>query len=379
MSFSLEDSALPLASCKQGYYLVGQKRFLNKVAALIEVTKVQKPLAWDFSAHVFQAQLAKPRLDVPLLQLYKERAQQLREKYDYLILAYSGGSDSDNILKAFIDNGIKLDEVWCDWPKAIIEKSGYIPNLNTDATNMASEWYYVIEPELKKLATTNPEIKIHLSDCSVNPQEEDNETTLQVISAMSVYSSMQRWRYIREYLEKKQSKAALVLGMDKVVPAQAGLYYGFSFTDGSTFFKSGIAHSAEYFYWTPDFPAIITEQAYRVWDYLKLNAQYRAERMAHTGPEWYDRHKGLDHLIKQICYPKWDFSKHQCSKAAAFMNQQFEKPFALAKNERFMQSWASNRADTLKLISPASFTAGRGTPELIKCTNFHAMGRLDEI
>jgi hypothetical protein len=377
-NIGFEDSTLPVPLSKQGYYLVGHKRLLNKVAALIEATRAQKPLVWDFNSQAFREQLAKPRLDVPLLQLYKERALQLREKYNYLILAYSGGSDSDNILKAFIDNGIRLDEVWCDWPKAIIEKSGYIPNLSTDATNMASEWYYVIEPELKKLAITNPEIKIHLSDCSVNPQLEDDETTLQVISAMSVYPSIKRWRYIKDYLEQIKN-SALIMGMDKVVPAQAGPYYGFMFTDGSTFFKSSPLHTAEYFYWTPDFPAIMTEQAYRVWDYLKLHISYRAERMLHTGIEWYNRDNGFDKLIKQICYPKWDFTKHQCSKAGAFLNQQFEKPFALVKNERFMQSWQSNRDDTLKLISPASFTTGRGTPELIKCTNFHAMGRLDEI
>jgi len=43
--------------------------------------------------------------------LYALRARQLREKYDYLVLYFSGGADSTNILKTFIDNNIFLDEI----------------------------------------------------------------------------------------------------------------------------------------------------------------------------------------------------------------------------------------------------------------------------
>lgn len=44
-------------------------------------------------------------------ELYKQRAQQLRDSYDYLILFYSGGIDSTNILEAFYYNNIPLDEI----------------------------------------------------------------------------------------------------------------------------------------------------------------------------------------------------------------------------------------------------------------------------
>jgi hypothetical protein len=54
------------------------------------------------------------------------KAMQLRDQYDYLILAYSGGADSDNILKVFQQNKIHLDEVWCDWPLSLVEKSNYV-------------------------------------------------------------------------------------------------------------------------------------------------------------------------------------------------------------------------------------------------------------
>lgn len=46
-----------------------------------------------------------------LRELYKQRAIQIRESYDYLILYYSGGSDSSTILRTFLDNNIFLDEI----------------------------------------------------------------------------------------------------------------------------------------------------------------------------------------------------------------------------------------------------------------------------
>jgi hypothetical protein len=46
-----------------------------------------------------------------LSDLYKQRAQQLREKYDYIVLFYSGGIDSHVILNTFYKNNIKIDEI----------------------------------------------------------------------------------------------------------------------------------------------------------------------------------------------------------------------------------------------------------------------------
>lgn len=49
--------------------------------------------------------------NLSLHELYKYRAQQLRDKYKYIILYFSGGSDSLTVLNAFVKNNIKLDEV----------------------------------------------------------------------------------------------------------------------------------------------------------------------------------------------------------------------------------------------------------------------------
>jgi len=45
------------------------------------------------------------------LDLLDERCKQLREKYDYLILYYSGGSDTETVLQSFMRSRTHLDEI----------------------------------------------------------------------------------------------------------------------------------------------------------------------------------------------------------------------------------------------------------------------------
>lgn len=46
-----------------------------------------------------------------LKELYRQHAQFLRDTYDYIILYFSGGSDSTTMVNAFLDNNILPDEV----------------------------------------------------------------------------------------------------------------------------------------------------------------------------------------------------------------------------------------------------------------------------
>ena len=46
-----------------------------------------------------------------LKELCKQHAQYIRDSYDYVILYFSGGSDSTTVLNSFLDNDIKIDEI----------------------------------------------------------------------------------------------------------------------------------------------------------------------------------------------------------------------------------------------------------------------------
>jgi len=361
-----DDSLAAVNTSKQGYYSVGTKFFNRKMNALIEASKTKQPVSWEFHTDVFQKQLLKPRLDVSLLELYKQRALQLREKYDYLILAYSGGADSDNMLRTFIDNNIKLDEVWCDQPLMLFDKAGYQLSRSTDATNMPAEWFFVIKPELEKLAITNPEIKIHISDSFSRLNEDDEDDTTSVMSVPSSYPAIQRYRYIINYVQTFNTKGistAVIVGVDKCIPTIIQNHYGFLLSDTPTYLKTHVTSlysvCFEYFFWTPDMPSIVVEQAYRLWDkFLKTpeSTEHIIKVFQQQGSKskaWMHRRSYLNDSIATVCYPHWDLKKLQVDKTAqCIYNMQYVKYLNKFSNERFIQGFSYNTWEAVKNLNP---------------------------
>jgi len=98
----------------RGYWLVEDEYYTNKVNAIIAaqhrnlgpegITFHYNDEYWDqIKWHIEPTETLK--------ELYIQRAKQLRKKYKTLILRFSGGADSYNILRTFVDNDIKLDVV----------------------------------------------------------------------------------------------------------------------------------------------------------------------------------------------------------------------------------------------------------------------------
>jgi asparagine synthetase B (glutamine-hydrolysing) len=96
---------------KFGFYQVGDFRTYSKFEAIEQHTKTNKKLQWNFNDTIYRSYKWDQEPKESLSELYRQRAQQIREQYDYVVLWFSGGADSTNILNAFIDNNIKLDEV----------------------------------------------------------------------------------------------------------------------------------------------------------------------------------------------------------------------------------------------------------------------------
>jgi hypothetical protein len=111
---------------KLGYYCVGDAKFYSKLEAIEHMTKTGSHLHWNFNEAVFSAYDWKSEPAESLGELYRRRAQQLRDQYDYVVLCYSGGSDSDNILHSFVDNDIRIDEV--------------VSMINVEATGDRDSW-----------------------------------------------------------------------------------------------------------------------------------------------------------------------------------------------------------------------------------------------
>lgn len=368
---------------RNGLYFVGEQSFYYKVDALKYASVVKKNVVWDFNSAIFSEQAKKPRLDIPLTQLYKLRAQQLRDKYDYLILAYSGGVDSDTILRTFINNRIKLDEVWTDFPFKFYEKSDYTLSPTLEVSNHMLEWFLVVKPELEKLKISNPEIKIHSSDSAEDASEEDFEDTWTFTNIPMQYHQVKRNRYLYDYIKpmiNQGKRVAVIMGIDKCIPSTTNSEYGFIFTDNTAWTRQDYF---EYFYWTPDMPELVVTQAHHLWDKLKNNIEpykKRVRAIRKIPGAWRYRQLSFDDLIIDVTYSGWDKSKFQSNKHSPIWGENYVHLYANKHaRERFYQSWQSNFRETVsKLDRKICFDDSNNIKSDIKgLTNFHAIGKHD--
>jgi hypothetical protein len=306
-------------------YQVGEEKFNNKMMAVLKASEKKLPIRWIFHDEVWD-NFSKNNLHLlgkhSLDYLYAQRAKQLRETYDYLILHYSGGSDSHNILMTFLNNDIPIDEIFVRRSEKVDSKM-YTPNcIDTSAKNIFSEWDYVIKPQLDWIKNNRPNIKITLGDqFSIDPTTIYNDNTMiDRFGQFTGWVEMGRSSLIVESdrkLTDQGKRVANIYGIDKpMVIIKDKKFYMF-FTDNAVDAanKTSGSGNSELFYYAKDMPILIFEQAYSMYKYFSLNKSMRylidlnlIKRNDHT------RLKTVFELTKQIIYSTWDSNKFQTDK-----------------------------------------------------------------
>lgn len=131
-----------------GFYEVGPFKVYSKLEAIEISVATGHKVKWNFNNEVFDNFNWTVEPEGTLEFWYAERAKQLREKYDYIVLLYSGGADSWNMLNAFVKNNIYIDEIA---HYIVLENT---PNTVDSIPN--EEVYKTSYPTAKKLIETNP-------------------------------------------------------------------------------------------------------------------------------------------------------------------------------------------------------------------------------
>jgi hypothetical protein len=146
-----------------GTYRVNNQIFPTKVEAVLAANQTLSEVEWDYNEDVF------PKLDwtrepnISLQELYHQRAKQIREQYDYVILMLSGGGDSTNMLYSFLENGVHVDEVIGSAPVSGL-KNFQVDASDKSAQNQVSETYLAQIPLLKQVSERWPNVKVTLYD-----------------------------------------------------------------------------------------------------------------------------------------------------------------------------------------------------------------------
>jgi hypothetical protein len=132
------------------YYDLDNNIFYNRVDA----KKYGRKVKFYFHDKEFESFDWKIEPTESLAELYKQRAQQIRDKYDYVVLCYSGGVDSTNILETFYNNNIHIDEIFILTSFSQDEYKG-------DDTNNNAVFYNNTFPVLNDLHLPNTKITVY--------------------------------------------------------------------------------------------------------------------------------------------------------------------------------------------------------------------------
>ena len=261
---------------RHGEYCVGELRFLDKYDALVFATQTNQTVTWEFNDAVFSCFDWTVPVPESINELYKRRAQQLRDKYDYVSLFFSGGLDSTNVLHAFIDNDIRLDEIVMYKPRCHV----YDPSSSAPGFNLFSELEFSALPHLQKYVEGKG-IKVRtiffedvLDTLLRNNTYVSQFHKLSVLSASNLARVAMAvtdpdWRSLYD----AGKNVAHIQGVDRPVLRKQGAGYTFAFNDTVSSFSFEPAEANEtseklkahqhheWFYWTPDLPKLVVKQA----------------------------------------------------------------------------------------------------------------------
>lgn len=299
----------------QGFWRAGDQKFISKYQALLHATKINSTVQFEFFDDVWNNFNRKLIGKIPLKELYKQRAQQLRDSYDYLILYFSGGADSWNVLRSFLDNGIQLDEICVKWAKDTINKGIYTPNAtDTTAFNYLSEWDLAIAPALEWVSNYHPYVKIEIVDWFKNRSDIGSEESFSLVNHWHDVEvpSLAVWSPSEISLSEKGKRIAGIYGVDKPqVYFENGNAYMF-FNDMAVTMGTPCPYNitgTEYFYWSPKFPLLAFEMASVAAKAFKVNQQLKEyafrENLKGNPKGYFESIQVQQKELRSILYESW--------------------------------------------------------------------------
>ena len=319
---------------KLGVYRVGNMKFYSKLEAIEMHVKTGIHPHWDFNEAVYSSCDWTREPTKSIKELYRDRAIQLREKYDYIILHFSGGADSTNILQTFLENNIKLDEIVSHCVDSVATKSKNY--FNDEVTKVA--WPMVEKlkeqyPWLKSVQHRFLEHSEFIEDYFAHRHNCDDwfyETNM-IWTPNHVARNHNLALKVPEWADLLHAgkKICMLYGQDKPRIIHENNCFGFRFIDfiGNVISVKSMAGqypwTDELFYWSPDMPEICIKQAHLIKNYLKLDNVEQLPHVSKVSSDLaYKVVKGTkywlsNHGVHQLIYPNWDINTFSVGKPSS--------------------------------------------------------------
>jgi hypothetical protein len=347
-----------------GFYRVGDLKFYSKLEAAQEHERSGLPFRWDFNEAVYSSYDWRIEPTETLEELYRQRAQQIRDRYDYLVLWFSGGADSSNVFNSFINNNIKLDEV-----------ASYV---NYEATGdrynfFNGEIYNVATAKVERARLQQPGLKHTIIDlCKQTVDHFTNkETKFDWIYHMNGYVNPNnaakadiklREAHWRDMIAAGK-RVCFIHGIDKPrINEVKGNYY-FRFVDMVDTAVNGQVQMLnrpwdfdEMFYWSPDAVKIVIKQGHVIKRYMThatpttpyITTDDKNVVLRKIGNQtYYLTVDGISHLI----YPGWYPVPYQAKAPSLFFTPRDDWFFNLPDSDPAKYSWRTG-LDHIWRITP---------------------------
>lgn len=307
-----------------GYYLYGEQTFFDKFE-LFDAALASGDLAPKIEfvfplAEALRNCTVEP--ETSLADLYRARAQYLRDRYDYLILMYSGGADSHQALMAFLNNGIVLDEVRSYYPLKFAERLSGAP-AGDDPLGLLHEYRLAALPGLQRVGRMSPKTRITVVDTTDAYLGDMSDWTMSLSAPRitgglhGLFHSVRRGREtvdLQRHADALNRTVTVIYGAEKPYLRLIGDNLYFFFSDSG---RIGIQHLWRHgdqilyrpvmFYWGD--PIIVLKQAHVIKRALETNPAALAH-VRRTGCNVY-LVNGIPRIDVGLIYPDWDWRYHK--------------------------------------------------------------------
>jgi hypothetical protein len=233
----------------------------SKIEAIESVQNLGGHITWHFNDDIFSCYDWKKSITEDLADIYCRRAQQIRDRYKKVIIMYSGGFDSHNMLMSFLSNDIKVDAVCTFYNSLSTDPDDYI----------MVEWHAQTWPKIQALQKKYPWLeflRMDTSYSSMNMFDVHWEDWMYLSKGMINPSSI-GLSHLHKLLPAhlRGDGTCMLFGVDKPRVRFKDNEFRFFFLD--VVFRPPISAESqvEYFYWSPDLPEMIIKQAQIVKNY----------------------------------------------------------------------------------------------------------------
>ena len=324
---------------RYGVYVAADgAKFYSKIECALYCNARDIEYEWEFNESYYDQIDWSVEPELSIGELYARRARELRDQYDYIVISYSGGADSHNVLMSFYRQGLHVDEVLTNHITKVTENVTDFSGKDYRPQNCNAEHQLNAVAKLQWIHTNMPRTLVSEVDTSdavldaFNPIDES-----WVLSQNDRLNIAYRYRtnyfYLKAFKNRLDTgkKIGFVLGIDKPRTLIENNMLMVSFADATVFNSSIYDHNVDYdnvtiepFYWATSTAPMICKQVHIIkrfieqspgrayyWD-IKKGYSFKVARTYHE--RW----------LRTLLYTTWNNSWYQADKGEYTWNTEFD-------------------------------------------------------